>query len=106
MRYVSSIPPVATGPNSRLVSGLSAVHAVKPVHSREPAVDQVEQQAKHEEKQGNGLAGHRDEPFEERRKACRRILKQKVLIELRTGVERRQHDRLGNAPIGHIDETV
>jgi hypothetical protein len=105
MRYVSDVKPVVTGPNSSLVPGLSSVHAVKPIHTREQTVFQVTAlHGKHKE------AGEAEQervtrlPLEDRRKACRRIHTQKVLIELRAGMDRRHHDLLGNHAAEHIDE--
>jgi hypothetical protein len=105
MRYVSEIKPVATGSKPSLVPGLSSVHAVKPIHTREQTVFQV-----------SALRGRDKEvveaeqervtrlPLEDRRKACRRIHIQKVLIELRSGVDRRHHDLLGDHATEHVDE--
>jgi hypothetical protein len=45
-------------------------------------------------------------PLEERRKACRRIHHQKVLIELRSGLDRRRHNLLAGGVVDHIDEEV
>ncbi len=107
MRYVSSIPPPITAPNTSLVQGLKGAHAVKPVHAREsvaaefsnpPAAQQALPAVSHEE--------HRQAPSEERRIACRRIHQQKVLIELRSGVERRHHSLREGDVIEHIDETA
>lgn len=105
MRYVSDVKPVVTGANSSLVPSLSSVHAVKPIHTREQTVFQVTAlQGNHKE----AVEADRERvsrlPLEDRRKACRRIHTQKVLIELRAGVDRRHHDLLGNHAAEHIDE--
>lgn len=103
MRYVSDVKPVVTGANSSLVPGLSSVHAVKPIHTREQTVFQVTAlHSKHKEETEQVRATQL--PLEDRRKACRRIHSQKVLIELRSGVDRRHHDLLGNHAAEHIDE--
>ncbi|MBA4382409.1 MAG: hypothetical protein C0406_07575 [Sideroxydans sp.] len=105
MRYVSEIKPITTGPNSSLVPGLSSVHAVKPIHSREQTVFQVTAlHSKHREVVEADQEGATRLPLEDRRKACRRIHNQKVLIELRSGVDRRHHDLLGNHATEHVDE--
>jgi hypothetical protein len=44
--------------------------------------------------------------FEERRKLCRRVTHQAVLIELRSGIDRRRHDLREGAVADHIDETA
>ena len=105
MRYVSDVKPVVTGVNAGLVASLSSVHAVKPIHSREQAVFLLTappSQAK--EWGGADKEPEAKLPVEDRRKACRRIHNQKVLIELRSGVDRRHHDLLGGHAVEHIDE--
>ncbi|MFA6122033.1 MAG: hypothetical protein WCT35_09775 [Sideroxydans sp.] len=105
MRFVPEIKPATTGPNSSLVPGLSAVHAVKPIHSREQTVSQVAAlRGRHKEAVEADQERATRLPLEDRRKACRRIHNQKVLIELRSGVDRRHHDLLGNHAAEHIDE--
>ncbi len=106
MRYVSEVKPTTTGKKSSLVLGLSTVHAVKPIHSREQTVFQVT--ALHQNQHKESVEADKESkgrlPVEDGRKACRRIHNQKVLIELRSGVERRHHDLFGNRAVEHIDE--
>ncbi|MEQ1532672.1 MAG: hypothetical protein ABL906_03795 [Sideroxydans sp.] len=106
MRYVSDVKPVVTGANSSLVPSLSSVHAVKPIHSREQAVFLVT--AQHHNHPKESVETDKQPvtrlPVEDRRKACRRIHNQKVLIELRSGVDRRHHDLLGGHAVEHVDE--
>jgi hypothetical protein len=108
MRYVSDVKPVVTGANSSLVPSLSSVHAVKPIHSREQAVFLVT--ARHHNQPKASIEADAKSltklPLQERRTACRRIHNQKVLIELRSGVDRRHHDLLGGHVAEHIDEKV
>ena len=105
MRYVSDVRPVVTGPNSSLVPALSSVHAVKPIHSRDQTEFEVTAlQGRHKEAVEAGQERVTRLPLEDRRKACRRIHTQKVLIELRAGMDRRHHDLLGNYAAEHIDE--
>jgi hypothetical protein len=106
MRYVSEVKPSATGAKSSLVPGLSAVHAVKPIHSREQTVFQVTalHLGQHKEAVEADKGGVARLPLEDRRRACRRIHNQKVLIELRSGVDRRHHNLLGDHAVEHIDE--
>jgi hypothetical protein len=106
MRYVSEITPVATAQKPSLVPVLSSVQAVKPIHSREQTVFQVttlrhSQHTETVEPDKDSLARL---PLEDRRKACRRFHTQRVLVELRSGVDRRHHDLLGNHAVEHIDE--
>jgi len=105
MRYVAEIKPVATGAKSSLVPGLTSVHAVKPIHSREQTVFQVTAlHGKHKEVVEAEQERATRLPVEDRRTTCRRIHNQKVLIELRSGVDRRHHDLLRGHAAEHIDE--
>jgi len=106
---LTDIPPVATtSPNTRHVMGLTAALAVKPVHPSEHPVPYVEQLKAHQE------AAHPVEPqlsyvpaeivpVEDRRKACRRVAHQAVLIELRSGIDRRHHNLIEGDVAEHID---
>lgn len=104
MRYVSSIPPVSTSSNARQVRALSAVHGVKPVHVPERVVPYVELSTLH---QGSvpivEQQKKREIPLEDRRKVCRRVSHQAVLVELRSGIDRRRHN-LRDGATEHIDE--
>jgi len=107
MRYVSSLPPVTTGPNTRQVGGLTRIHAVKPIEAGEQAVPNVENKSAKQEPMPALVQHHqRTEPFEDRRKACRRVSHLPVLIELRSGVERRRHNLRADDLVDHIDETA
>jgi len=81
---------------------------MKPIHSREQTVSLVA--ALHPGQHKAAVEANKEAvarlPLEDRRKACRRIHNQKVLIELRSGVDRRHHDLLGNHAAEHIDEKV
>ncbi|MDP2759885.1 MAG: hypothetical protein Q8O64_05690 [Sideroxyarcus sp.] len=103
MRFNDNLPPVTSAPASNLVPGLSAVHVVKPVRARDPGADQSESQPEHEQSPANTLP----QPLPtERRLACRRIHQQKVLIELRSGLDRRRQNLLQGGVADHIDETA
>jgi hypothetical protein len=107
MRYVSSLPPVTTGPNTRQVGGLMRIHAVKPIQTGEQTVPTVENKtAKLEPEPLVGQLRQRAEPFEDRRKACRRVSRQTVLVELRSGPDRRRRNLRENDLVDHIDEIV
>ena len=108
MRYVTSIPPAATSPNTRQVMGLSAALAVKPVHPREQPVPYVEHSTAHQDIAHSAEQSHREVPVEnvpveDRRKACRRLVHQHVLIELRSGIDRRHHNLIEGDVAEHID---
>ena len=107
MRFVSSLPPVTTSPNTREVGGLTRIHAVKPVPSDEQAVPTVQQQtARQEPVPPVKQQYQRAEPFEDRRKTCRRVSHQPVLVDLRSGPDRRRHNLRADDLIDHIDEIV
>ena len=106
MRYVSSIPPVSTSSNARQVRALSAVQGVKPVPVPERGVPYVELSTLH---QGSvsivEQQKKREVPLDDRRKLCRRLSHQAVLVELRSGIDRRhQNLREDGGTNDHIDE--
>jgi hypothetical protein len=110
MRYVSSIPPVSGSSTTRQLRALSPVHAVNPVHTpeqvipyvpapaarvhHEPTLSLVEQSMK------------RVAAKEDRRIFCRRVIHQTVLMELRSGIDRRRINLREGAVVDHIDETA
>ncbi len=99
MRFVPTINPPAATPTSRAVKGLTATHAVKPIHEEvEPTAVVLSVEARERQDAEQHL------PHEEKRKACRRIQNQKVPIELRTGQDRRQINLLAGGIAEHIDE--
>lgn len=99
MRFVPTINPPAATPTTRAVKGLTAVHAVKPIHEEvEPTAVVLSAAARERQEAEQHL------PQEERRKACRRINNQKVPMELRTGDDRRQINLLAGGIAEHIDE--
>ena len=98
MRFTPTILPTTATPTTRAVKGLTDIHAVKPVHARDPESEpHPEVHDDHPDKQ-MGL------PLVDRRKACRRIHNQKVLIELRSGQDRRRHHLMESGTADHIDE--
>jgi hypothetical protein len=107
MRFVSSLPPVSTSPKTRQVGALTRIDAVKPIPSGDQAVPNIEQQATRQEvAQPVRQQYRRAEPFEDRRKACRRVSHQPVLVEMRSGPDRRRHNLRIDDLIDHIDEIV
>lgn len=109
MRYVTDIPPVATpSSNTRHVMGLTASLAVKPVYPGEHPVATVEhlkahQEATHPVEPRLSYVSTEIVPVEDRRKACRRVTHQAVLIELRSGIDRRHHNLIEGDVAEHID---
>ena len=105
MRYVSSIPPPPKSPNTRQVGGLTAVRSVKAVQLLEQTVPNVEQQTVQQEAARLAEKQRRSEgQFVDRRKVCRRVTQLPVLVELRSGVERRRRSQREGDPVDHIDE--
>ncbi|MBU1425639.1 MAG: hypothetical protein KKH12_02465 [Gammaproteobacteria bacterium] len=107
MRIVPSLPPVTKSPNTRQVGGLTAIHSVKAVQLQEQAVPVVEKQpAQQEAARLVEQQRHHEGPFEDRRKVCRRVAQQAVLVDLRSGLDRRRRNQRGDDLVEHIDETV
>lgn len=106
MRFVPSVSPPTTSPDTRTVRGLSATHAIKPVHPLEQPVPYVENNAARQQTVNPVERQYRNVPQEDRRKACRRVHHQHVLIELRSGIDRRHHNLLEGDVAEHIDETA
>ncbi len=105
MRYVSSIPPVSTSSNARQVRALSAVQGVRPVQVPERVVPYVELSSVH---QGSvpivEQQKKRDILLEDRRRICRRLSRQSVLVELRSGIDRRRQNLRDSGVADHIHE--
>ncbi len=105
MRYVPSISSATPSPITRQVKGLVAAHAVRPVFPPEQSAPAVEQPAvTRQVQQQVERQQYRAVPFEERRKICRRVSHQPVLVELRSGIERRHHNLRDGDIVDHIDE--
>jgi hypothetical protein len=104
MRFTPTITPAPATPTTRAVKGLVDVHATKAVHPSEAELPQTEGSVGHAGGRSPRAEVHL--PFEDRRKACRRIHHQKVLIELRSGLDRRRHNLLAGGVVDHIDEEV
>jgi len=104
MRFVPSIPSVPTSPDSRQVRGLTATQAVRPVYPREQPVQYVTPHAAHQEAlRPIEPQLHRELPTEDRRKTCRRTQHLPVLVELRSGGDRRHHNLFEGGADEHVD---
>lgn len=107
MRYVSSIPTTTTSTNTRQVRGLSAAYAVKPVRPREQTIPDIERHVPNQDAaQPDKPPRKREADREDRRKICRRVSRQAVLVELRSGLDRRRRNLRGLDIVDHIDEKV
>jgi hypothetical protein len=87
------------------VRALSAVQGVRPVHAPDRFVSIVELSTVHPRPEPVVVQQKkRDTSLEERRKLCRRISHQAVLVELRSGIDRRHQNLRDSGTSGHIDE--
>ncbi|MEI7842130.1 MAG: hypothetical protein WCI39_03770 [Gallionellaceae bacterium] len=102
MRYVTDIPTATRSPFIRQVTGLAAVYAVKPVHPRDQPIENIDRHAALQPEL-HQVEQHRDQVATDRRKACRRLNHQQVLIELRSGIDRRHHNVREGDVVEHID---
>lgn len=104
MRFVPSLPPPRiTGVwDSLRVGGLAAVKAVKPVGPR--TLPPLVTPPRHEEPLREATERRHDaHPNGERRTYCRRSRHQPVLVELRSGRERRHNKQRMDDETEHID---
>jgi hypothetical protein len=105
MRIDSIAPRFTSIVSGREVKSVSAVHAVKPV-----AINAYEVQGGALHKltqpvvQEKFTSPQQRVELEERRKMCRRVKQQAVLIELRSGIDRRRHNLRDSDLHEHIDE--
>lgn len=102
MRYAPSLPPATTATEPRQVASLIGIRAVKPVQTRaQPEVESAtarEETMRHIEEQQR-----RNLPPQDRRTYCRRVQNLPVLVELRSGVERRRHNLFESGSDEHVD---
>jgi hypothetical protein len=111
MKYVPSLPPVVTGVTDRLdVYALTRVKPVKPVQERTlvPLVVHPHGEVKDKPGASEDVAEQpvrRHDPHlqGERRVYCRRVKQQPILIELRSGPDRRRHNQRGSDTLDHVD---
>lgn len=102
MRIDNQPPPISASKERRVVQGLTAVYGVKPVT--------VEEKLPQHEARRHDVFTPIPPPVEQRgyvqdrRKLCRRVSKQAVLIELRSGVDRRKAEQRDGDMRIHIDE--
>jgi hypothetical protein len=101
MRIDNQPPPISTRKERRVVQGPSAVYGVKPV-TVEEKLPADESQRRDVPAVPSSTVEHRSDA-QDRRRLCRRVSKQAVLIELRSGVDRRKHDQRDGDVRIHID---
>lgn len=101
MRIDSQPPPIIAVKERREVKGPTAVFAIKPVAEEERSHQEA---GKHRDTQGTSPYQTEQRGYVvDRRKLCRRVSKQAVLIELRSGVDRRRVDQRDGDERIHID---
>ncbi|MGA8863924.1 MAG: hypothetical protein WBM09_02435 [Gallionella sp.] len=110
MKIVPSLPPVVTAEKVELgVDALSPVKPVKPVQPGTPPY-QAEQPRAHPNASPDNAAHeerrHDVEMHGERRIYCRRIEQRPMLVELRSGFDRRRHNQREDDIKEHVDEQV
>lgn len=100
MRYVSSIPAAATYVDGREVKRTNHVRAIKPISANERRAPVAE----HLKGSYEPLHEERREKMAERRKVCRRVSNQTVLVKLRSNIDRRQRNLRQSDIVEHINE--
>lgn len=107
MKFVPDLTPPATAPETRPgVQALAGIRRVRPVAARisPPLIVQphVEHEAPPEVAEG-GERRHDPHLHGERRTYCRRVEHRPMLVELRSGRERRRHNLRADDITEHID---
>lgn len=107
MKFVPSLPPL--GPPAAIdrmpVSGVAAIKPTRPVQPRTLIPLVTPQHDPNEPLRGDE---YRHDPLlhGDRRTYCRRCLHIPVLVDLRSGIERRHNNRREGDPTEHIDLSV
>lgn len=112
MKYVPSLPPLTTGwvdrYESRPLPRTQATHPVQP-RSLPPLIfQQRKREPARETETGPPATERRHDPHigGERRTYCRRTVRQPVLLELRSDIERRRRAQRATDHVDHVDEEV
>lgn len=110
MKYVPSLPPPVTGVGAGLeVKALVGIKRVKPVQARTLPPLVVQPHARHETPAvtaGKEEKRHDPHVHGERRIYCRRIEHLPILVELRSGMDRRRHNQRADDITEHVDVKV
>jgi len=106
MRIDAKLSLVAHSSVGREVKSVSGVHALKPlVINAYQAGDAASYRHHQAVNDDDAQASARQRFAAERRKTCRRVRQQAILMELRSGGDRR-HTLPEDAGFGHVDEEV
>lgn len=112
MRFVSDFPPPVLIVGGNEVKGVDVVRPVRPERVRSNLFAEIEQHKLDEPRQPppqesvQNEAGRRTVYPEERRKVSLRIRRQPVLVEFRSGIDRRRRNLRASDIVEHIDEEV
>jgi len=110
MRYVSSFPPRLSIVDDLDVKGVAGIRPMQSVLVRSYPVSESEQYKRYERHQQTHPMGDQSEPGrrtvspKDRRKASLRVSQQKMLVEFRSGRNRRRHNQRRSDIVEHIDE--
>lgn len=110
MRNVSSFPPRLRIVGGREVKKVTGIPPIKSVLVHSYPVSEIEQYKRYERHQQPHPMGDQNEPGrrtvspEDRRKAGVLDSRQKMLVEFRSGRNRRRNYLRGSEIVGHIDE--
>ena len=110
MRFVPSLPPPITVAKEGLeLKALARVKPAKPVQARTLPPLVVQRHARSEaprDHTGQQERRHDAQVHGERRTYCRRIEHLPILVELRSGIDRRRQKQRGGDLTEHVDEKV
>lgn len=112
MRFVSDFPPPAINVGGDEVKGVAGIRPTRPEGVRSQAFVEVERAGLHEPPRQPPPVSDRNEPGrrtvfpEERRRVSLRIRNQPVLVEFRSGLDRRRRNLRAGDIVEHIDEEV
>jgi hypothetical protein len=112
MKFVSSLPPATAFTKDELeVEGLAPVKAAKPVQPRSLPPLVVQPHIRSKAKASPGITEQQEKRHDvhvhgERRTYCRRTELLPVLVDLRSGFDRRRHNQRKDDITEHVDEKV
>lgn len=112
MRFVSDFPPPVIDVGGNEVKGVDVVRPVGGERVRSHLFTEIEQYKLQEPARHPSPVRSQNEPGrrtvfpEERRKVNLRVRRQQVLVEFRSGIDRRRRHQRANDIVEHIDEKV
>lgn len=112
MRYVYNLPPPVINVGGNEVKGVAGIRPVRPELVRSLPLVEIERGKRNEPSQQPLPVSAQDEQGrrtiypEERRKVSLRIRRQPVLVDFRSGIDRRRRNLRESDIVEHIDEKV